>query len=91
MTILAYASEHLVEYTRAGGGLLTIARHGDGHCKGLTGKGIAGQFRDCLKTHPPGKVIDIFLKMVRGGEWRPPYVADGTHKVAALYDVKIKD
>lgn len=91
MTILAYTSEYLVEYTIPGGGLLTIARHGDGHCKGLIGQGIAGEFRDCLKTHSPAKVIEVFLKMALNAEWRPLYKVGGTHYVASLNNVSMKD
>ncbi len=92
MTILAYTSEYLVEYESGqGGGLLTIARHMDGHCKGLTGRGIAGQFRDCLKTHSPAKAVEVFLKMAKSRGWAPLYTKGGTHMVAGLYDVEMKD
>lgn len=91
MTILAYTSEHLVECTRAGGGLLTIARHEDGHCKGLTGKGIASQFRACLKTHPASDVIRVFLGMARDAEWKSLYKVGGTHYVAAINDVNMEN
>ena len=70
MTILAKTDEHLVEFEC---GVLTIARYSDGHCLGLRGKGIAGQFRECLKTHSPKRVVATFIRMCHGQEWQPLY------------------
>ena len=70
MTILADTPEHLVEFES---GLLTIARRTDGHCVALNGRGIAGQFRDCLRTHSPERVVQTFLRIARGQEWQPLY------------------
>lgn len=70
MTILAKTADHLVEFEN---GVLTIARYSDGHCVGLTGRGIAGQFRDCLKTHAPERVVETFLRIVRNQMWQPLY------------------
>ena len=72
MTVLASTTEHLVEYEA---GFLSIARRSDGHCKALKGKGIAGQFRACLKTHSPERVTECFLRMARNQEWQPLYKA----------------
>ncbi len=90
MTILAYTTTHLVEYERTGS-LLTIARHSDGKCKGLTGKGIAGNFKDSLNGVNAQRVTNLFLRMAENQEWKPLYKAGGTHKVASLYDVTKKD
>ena len=73
MTVLAKTADHLVEFEN---GMLTIARYSDGHCVGLTGKGIAGQFRDCLKTHTPERVVEVFLKIVPNAMWQPLYHPD---------------
>lgn len=70
MTVLAETADYLVEYEA---NILTIARYSDGHCKGLRGKGIAGQFRACLKTHPPERVIQTFLTIARKADWQPLY------------------
>jgi len=70
MTILAITADHLVEFEA---GFLTIARYSDGYCKGAKAKGIAGQFRDCLKTHTPERTVECFLRMMRKFEWEPLY------------------
>jgi hypothetical protein len=70
VTILAKTQDHLVEFES---GMLTIARYTDGHCIGLAGKGIAGQFRECLKTHTPERVIATFLRMDPKATWQPLY------------------
>lgn len=72
MTILARTPEYLVEYEA---GFLSIARYSDGHCKAAKAKGIAGQFRACLKTHSPERTIECFLRMMRKFEWEPLYKA----------------
>ena len=70
MTILAVTSEFLVEYEAR---ILTIARYTDGHCVALAGLGIKGQFKDCLKTHPPEKVVATFLRIAGKQSWQPLY------------------
>lgn len=60
MTILAKTADHLAEFEC---GILTIARYSDGHAIALKGRGIAGQFRDCLKTATPEKVISTFIRI----------------------------
>lgn len=70
MTVLAQTESHLVEFEF---GVLTIARYSDGHCLMLKGRGIAGHFRDCLKTHSPQRVTETFIRMCRGQEWQPLY------------------
>lgn len=76
MTLLARTATHLAEYTTHGGGLLTIARE-DGKCVGFRGKGIAGDFRACLKTHKPQEVVDTYLRIASSlkCEWGPLYKA----------------
>jgi len=68
MTILASTRDHLVEYEA---GMLTIARRTDGNCIALQGRGIAGQFRACLKTHSAERTIQTFISL--GATWRPLY------------------
>lgn len=60
MTILAITPDYLAEYEA---GILTIARYSDGQAVALTGKGIAGEFRACLKTHAPERVCATFVRM----------------------------
>ena len=87
MTVLAKTETHLAEYTRHAGGLLTIARQ-DGKCIGLSGKKIAGDFRDCLKTHTPQQVIDCYLKMAPKAEWKPLYKEHLMHELLLNGEVK---
>jgi len=70
MTILAMTDDYLVEYES---GILTISRYSDGYCKACKGKRVAGDFRDCLKTHSVEKVIDVYLKMIAKFPWQPLY------------------
>lgn len=60
MTVLASTADHLVEFEA---GILTITRRSDGHAVSLTGKGIAGHFRDCLKTHTPERVVETWIRL----------------------------
>ena len=82
MTILTHTAEYLAEYE---GGILTISRDTDGHCKALKGRGIAGNFRDCLKTHNHEHVIKIWLKMMRGQIWQPLYKPHHINEIVELY------
>jgi hypothetical protein len=70
MTILAITEDYLVEYES---GLLTISRYTDGYCLGFSGRRVAGEFRDCLKTHTADKVIETYIKIARGAQWEPMY------------------
>lgn len=70
MTILAKTDLYLVEYEA---GFLSIARYSDGYCKAAKAKGIAGQFRDCLKTHSAERTIEVYLRMMRRFDWEPLY------------------
>lgn len=74
MTVLASTPDHLAEY-EAGARLLTITRRTDGHCVALTGARVAGEFRDCLRTHAPERVIQTFLRIAggAGADWTPLY------------------
>lgn len=67
MTILACTTTHIAEFED---GLLTIARYSDGQALGLTGKGIAGQFRACLKTHSAERTIDCYIRMAQAAHRR---------------------
>lgn len=72
MTILAETADHLVEFDQAPTPMLTIADKATGMVKAMTGQGIAGQFRDCLKTHAPERVIQTFLRLAPW-PWEPMY------------------
>lgn len=75
MTILANTPEYLVEFEA---GILTISRRSDCMHVALEGRGIAGQFRECLKTHDANRVVQTFLRMPRGPlNWLPPLYRDG--------------
>lgn len=75
MTILANTPEYLVEFEA---GILTISRRSDGMHVALEGRGIAGQFRECLKTHEPNRVVQTFLRMPRKPvTWLPPLYRPG--------------
>ena len=80
-TVLAATPEYLAEYQRAGR-LLTIARRSDGHAVALTGPSVAGDFRDCLRTHTPERVCETFAA-IAGADWHPLYKA---HALAARLD-----
>lgn len=74
-TLLASTADHVAEYE---GGTLTIIRRADGLGFAMTGKGIAGQFRDCLRTHAPEKVIETFIRMAGPGvQWVGPFYKAG--------------
>lgn len=75
MTILASTDDHLAEFEA---GVLTIARYSDGHCKTMKARGIAGEFRRCLKTHTPERVIATYLRLAdqAGCKWEPLYKPD---------------
>lgn len=75
MTVLADTPEHLVEFE---GGLLWIVRRSDGRFLTLAGKGIAGHFRDCLRTHAPARVVQTWLRIAgRRQDWKGPLYKDG--------------
>lgn len=75
MTILAETENNLVEYEH---GVLTITDLATGHALAATGKRIAGDFRDCLKTHSPERVTATYIRLLRGRgiEWEPLYNPD---------------
>jgi len=70
MTILAKTSDYIAEFEA---NMLTISRYADGNCLAMQGKGIAGQFRDCLKTHSPEHVIQTFMRLAPNKTWQPLY------------------
>jgi hypothetical protein len=70
MTTLAENNDYLVEFEA---GYLTISRFEDGHCKGWNKRGIAGEFRDCLKRKGVDWTINFYLHLMRKGEWEGLY------------------
>lgn len=70
MSILAITPAHLVEFEV---GILTIARFSDGACITLKGKGIAGEFRDCIRTHGEERATATFLGIAGSQPWVPLY------------------
>ncbi len=72
MTVLANTKHYLVEYDQSPVALLSIVHVESGKAVSLTGKRVAGEFRDCLKTHTADRVIETFIKL-GGNDWRPMY------------------
>lgn len=70
MTTLTKTTDYLVEFEA---GMLTISRYSDGHCLAMTGKRIAGDFRDCLKTHSLERCVDTFIRLSPSKTWQPMY------------------
>lgn len=81
MTVLACLPDYLAEY-EARGRLLTIARRSDGQCVAFTGPGIAGLFRDCLRTHGAARTVATFIRWARD-DWRPLYKPAGIARLIA--------
>lgn len=70
MTILASSAEYIAEYDC---GVLFIHRKSDDRHIALEGRRIAGNFRDCLATHSPERVIQTFIRMAGPKvAWREP-------------------
>lgn len=78
MTVLAATRHYLAEYES---GQLTISRAVDGRCVAFEGRGVAGQFRECLKTHGPERTVAKWVLWAeqRKTPWQPPL-----YKPAAL-------
>lgn len=75
MTILASTPAHLVEFEN---GFMSIHRRSDERHLALKGKRIAGDFRDCLKTHPAERVIATFIRMAGPAvTWHAPIYKPG--------------
>jgi len=75
MTILASTPDHVAEFEA---GFLSIHRRADERHLALTGKRIAGDFRDALKTYPPERVIATFIRMVGpSATWHAPAYKPG--------------
>lgn len=70
MTILAITEKYLVEYESR---ILTISRYSDGHCLSFAGRRVAGEFRDCLKTHTAEQTVETYIKIARNKPWEPMY------------------
>lgn len=60
MTILASTDEHVVEHES---GVFSIMRRADNMALHMEGRRIVGDFRDCLKTHSPERVIATYIRM----------------------------
>lgn len=74
MTTLAETPYYLVEYDQwAGHRLLGITDKFTGLCKTMTSDRIAGEFRDCLRTHSPERVIQTYLRLAANLPWEPTY------------------
>lgn len=69
MSLLAKTDLYLAEFEA---GMLFISRYSDGNAVALKGRGIAGQFRDCLKANGAEKTINTYLR-IAGKNWRPMY------------------
>lgn len=76
MTILANTRMHLVEFES---GVLTISRRSDQWHLAMTGKRIAGDFRDCLKTRPAELVVATYIRLAQqvGITWQPSLYKPG--------------
>lgn len=72
MTVLAQTPEYLVEFES---GMFSISRFSDGHAIGLVSKGIAGEFRSCVKSHGAERATATYLRIAEGikAQWRPCY------------------
>ncbi len=74
MTVLAETENYLVEYDQCGSfRMLTITDKWNGFAKSLFGPRIAGDFRDCLKTHSPEKAIETWLRIANDQSWEKVY------------------
>jgi hypothetical protein len=74
MSVLAETHDYLVEYDQwAGHRLLVITDKWNGFSKTMTGPRIAGDFKDCLTTHSPSRVIETWLKIMRNQPWQQTY------------------
>lgn len=75
MTILANTPDHLVEYDA---GMLIIHRRSDEKYMALRGRGIAGQFRDCIKTHGAERTIATYTRIAGPNPtWHEPMYKKG--------------
>lgn len=83
MTVLACLPDYLAEYEPRGR-LLTIARRSDGHCVAFTGPKVAGDFRDCIRTHGAAHTVARFIAWARD-DWRPLYKPAGLARLIAAH------
>lgn len=60
MTILASTPAYVVEHES---GVFSIMRRADNMGLHMTGKRIVGDFRDCLRTHAPERVIQTYIRL----------------------------
>lgn len=72
MTVLAVTASHLVEFES---GLLSVIRWDDGRALSFTGRRVAGEFRDCLRSHGAERATATFIRIAGpGADWTaPPY------------------
>ncbi|MTH96565.1 hypothetical protein [Roseibium sp. RKSG952] len=64
MTFLANTNKFVVEFEQRPKPHMTITRKSDGLSIMIKAKGLAGMFRDCLKTRSPDKVTETFIRML---------------------------
>ncbi|ACS41650.1 hypothetical protein [Methylorubrum extorquens] len=83
MTILALTSDYLAEFEA---GYLTISRYSDGHCKAWKYTGVAGDFRESLKSHGADRTVATYLKIMRKAEWEPLYKPERMPGVDPAWD-----
>jgi hypothetical protein len=71
-TTLTETDDYRVEYESK---MLSIVHKASGQAVSLTGKRIAGDFRDCLQTHTPDRVIRTYMRLAKsaGANWQPMY------------------
>jgi hypothetical protein len=86
VTVLAKNHDYIVEFEPTGQRLLTIARRSDGYCLAFTGARVAGEFRDCLKTHDLERIVQTYERIARG-VWRPLYKASAMPRLLDTEDL----
>ena len=70
MTILAQTPYYLAEYDACGGvRMLSIIDRCTGMGKAIYGPRIAGDFKDCIRTHGAERSIKTWLKIMDGQPW----------------------
>lgn len=71
MTIVLSTPDYVVEHEPRHR-LLTIARRADGQCLAFQGRRVAGQFRDCVRTHGSDYTLGRWIAWGRDA-WTPLY------------------
>lgn len=71
MTVIADNENYLVEYEAK---MMSITSRETGLTISFTGARIAGDFRDCLKTHPIDRVVQTYVRMAsKFAKWERMY------------------